>query len=334
MAKKNNTNTNETTKSTAKDKLVTFIMDYLDKGHRVPWDSGLIAQWNAQFINFTTGKEYNAANKFALLCLGNGCQQFATFNQIKEAGGHVKKGSKGLPLIMWFSWNTEDHRPATKQDELDGKDVIPLPRGFTVFALDDTEGIESKYQPRKIEIRQHIPNHAIDWAIITFMKNTGVKLNTERPTSGATACYSPAFHEVSIPPAEQFKTIEKYYSTFFHELIHSTGKAMKRDLTGNKHTQKYSKEEVVAEFGAALLMNYFGLTATNENSAEYIRGWSENLRKNPDWLINGANAAEKAVAYFLENAKKKAAAPTIAAEESENYVAAVKMPEYSQMNLF
>lgn len=62
----------------------------------------------------------------------------------------------------------------------------------------------------------------------------------------------------------------------------------------------YSKEEIVAEFGAALLCRRFGIEKEDNNTAAYIKGWSEAIKNNPDWLINGANAAQKAVDYMLK----------------------------------
>ena len=62
----------------------------------------------------------------------------------------------------------------------------------------------------------------------------------------------------------------------------------------------YSKEEIVAEFGAALLCRQFGITSEDDNTAAYLQGWSEAIKENPDWLINGANAAQKAVDYMNE----------------------------------
>lgn len=55
-----------------------------------------------------------------------------------------------------------------------------------------------------------------------------------------------------------FPKVEGYYSTLFHEFIHSTGHSsrLKRDgntsATVNFGSEEYSKEELVAEIGASI----------------------------------------------------------------------------------
>lgn len=75
---------------------------------------------------------------------------------------------------------------------------------------------------------------------------------------------------------------------------------MGRELGDGFGSVKYSKEEVVAEFGAALLCRAFGITEQEDNTAAYLQSWSQKLKENPDWLINGANAAQKAVDYMFK----------------------------------
>lgn len=94
----------------------------------------------------------------------------------------------------------------------------------------------------------------------------------------------------------------EWYSTLFHELTHSTAKTLGRNQSMER--KEYSKEEVVAEFGALLLCEYFGLRHERSefNSATYIAGWAKSIKSNPYWLISGINNAVKAVNYMLEKA--------------------------------
>ena len=104
----------------------------------------------------------------------------------------------------------------------------------------------------------------------------------------------------------QFTGSEEYYSTLFHEAVHSTGHAS-RLARFDDHgasafgSASYSREELVAEIGAASILHYLGIETpeTFSNSASYIDGWSKSLRKDPKLFISATSRAEKAVRMIL-----------------------------------
>ncbi|NLW81324.1 MAG: hypothetical protein GXY42_06590 [Desulfovibrionales bacterium] len=120
----------------------------------------------------------------------------------------------------------------------------------------------------------------------------------------AEAFYSIGLDTVSVPPANQFDSAEEYYSTLFHELVHSTGHdsrlqrpSLSRIAQGSDHL--YSYEELVAEMGAAMLCGLTGIAPkTIDNSAAYIANWLQSLRDNPDYVIYAGAAAQKACRYI------------------------------------
>src|ERR1700682_6440720 len=102
-----------------------------------------------------------------------------------------------------------------------------------------------------------------------------------RPTieKSERAWYPPSNDKIGMPPREHFHSSEEYYSTPFHELTHSTGHPsrvgregiMEHNPFGN---EDYSKEELVAEMGAAMLCGVAGVESrTLENSASYLQSW-------------------------------------------------------------
>ena len=118
------------------------------------------------------------------------------------------------------------------------------------------------------------------------------------------AYYSPSLDEVHLPLREQFPDIREYYSTAFHECTHSTGheKRLNRLTKGAFFGDgDYSKEELVAEIGAALLMNDLGIEspATFKNSTAYIQNWLTALRNDSHLVVSAAGKAEKAVRLIL-----------------------------------
>jgi len=122
---------------------------------------------------------------------------------------------------------------------------------------------------------------------------------------GHQACYIPVFDEVRIPEPENFESGEAYYGTLFHELAHSTGHSSRLDRGLDSKlapfgSADYSREELVAEMGAAFLCAHAGISpATVENSAAYINGWLRKLKGDKRLVIHAAAQAQRASDLIL-----------------------------------
>ena len=59
----------------------------------------------------------------------------------------------------------------------------------------------------------------------------------------------------------------------------------------------------MAEIGAAMLMRTVGIDTESslKNSASYINGWMQQIRKDERLVVSAAAKAEKAVRYILGN---------------------------------
>jgi antirestriction protein ArdC len=107
-----------------------------------------------------------------------------------------------------------------------------------------------------------------------------------------------------MPARGLFSSVEKYYSTLFHELTHSTGHVSRIGREGIEilntfGSESYSKEELVAEMGAAMLCGVTGIApATLQNSAAYLKTWIERLKADSRLLVSAASAAQKAADYI------------------------------------
>lgn len=121
---------------------------------------------------------------------------------------------------------------------------------------------------------------------------------------GNVAAYNPVRDALSIPPKREFKDREKYYSSVFHELVHSTGHETRLNRKDFKHNgfgdEKYSKEELVAEIGASFLCALCGIeNKTIDNSAAYIQCWLKRLSNDSTLIISASAQAQKAIDYIL-----------------------------------
>ena len=143
-----------------------------------------------------------------------------------------------------------------------------------------------------------------DSIIQDYLAREGVKLSHK---AGDRAFYSPSTDSITLPMLNQFSETAEYYSTAFHELTHSTGHASRLnrlDKTAFFGSEAYSKEELVAEIGAAALVNASGLETTKSlrNNAAYIQNWLTVLKNDKRFIVSAAGKAEKAVNLILGTA--------------------------------
>jgi antirestriction protein ArdC len=108
-----------------------------------------------------------------------------------------------------------------------------------------------------------------------------------------------------MPERDRFSSAEEYYCTLFHELTHSTGhpsRLNRSSLTDFERfgDQNYSREELVAEMGAAFLSGYCGIeNRTISNSAAYLANWLDALKNDSRMVLVAASQAQKAADLIL-----------------------------------
>lgn len=252
--------------------------------------------------NLKSGKPYRGINVLVLALSGFASPYWLTFRQAVEQGGRVRAGEKGTQVVFWKFLRTlkhdEDGAISASRDEA-GRPVmkrIPLLRHYTVFNLEQIEGIEA---PKAVaEAPAFHPIDAAEKVIAEMPSRPAIR------HGGAQAFYESGADRVTSPVREAFKSPEAYYSTMFHELVHSTGHASRLSrpsiLQGGRFGGcDYSKEELVAELGAAFLCAQVGIEAELEQSAAYLKGWMEKLASDNKLLIQAAGQAQRAADYVL-----------------------------------
>lgn len=269
------------------------IVEMLEKG-TIPWRK----PWNAEANmpkNLISKKEYRGINIFLLNSMPYGSPYWLTFNQAREKGGTVRKGEKATPVIFW-KWLDWENNEAPEEEDENGK--VPLLRYYSVFNVEQCEGIKVP-EPEEV-ITVFNPIEKAEEVIKTMPLLPDIRHGGNR------AYYSPALDYIQLPTRHTFESPEEYYSTCFHELTHATGH-MKR--LGRKSiletsyfgSHEYSKEELVAEMGAAFLCGHSGIEQrTLGNSAAYIQGWLKVLKDDRRLLVHAAAQAQKAADYILD----------------------------------
>jgi len=217
--------------------------------------------------------------------------RWATFKQIKDHDGHVRRGEKGTPVVFWKTIDIEDKDDTTKIK------TVWFLRYFTVFNVTQADGLDlpavettgPTFDP--VEAAEHIvanmPNRP-------HMDHNG----------GDRAYYIPRLDEVHLPPRSAFSGAEEYYSTAFHELGHSTGHESRLNRHGLETgiaafgSPVYSREELAAEFTSAFLCHASGIENTIENSTAYVQSWLKALKNDTRMAVVAASQAQRAADYI------------------------------------
>ena len=269
----------------------------------IPWQRGWTGTLNGAF-NYKTKRRYSLLNQLLL----KHADGYLTFKQVQEMGGKVNKGAKSEFVVFWKIMVKDD--PEHKDAE--GKPMkltIPVLRYYNVFWIGDTD-----IEREDIELVEHDPIAEAEDIISEYVtRETGLKFRNTEPSNEA--FYSPILDEVVVPMLSQFENPEEYYSTVFHEFTHSTGAKHRLNrlvTTGASAAfggEDYSKEELVAELGAAMLINKCGIETEKSfrNSAGYVQGWLKALNNDQRLIVSAASKAEKAVEYILTGKKEEAA---------------------------
>jgi len=256
----------------------------------VPWHK----QWGGQEEhpqNLVSGKKYRGINTFMLSSAGYGSPYWLTYRQASERGGHVKYGEKGFPCIYWNGIEKQQN----ENDET--PDKIPFLRYYTVFNVEQCENVQ--YPKSEQPVNNHSPIERCE-QIVENMPN-----KPEIYHRGNSAYYNTLDDYVQIPMKQRFKTPEAYYGVLYHELCHSTGNesrlARPTIVNGTDFgSDSYSREELVAEMGAAYLCGHAGIeNSVVDNSAAYINSWLERLNNDSRLVVTAGTQAQKAADYIL-----------------------------------
>lgn len=271
------------------EEITNRIIEQLEN-NIIPWHkpwSGIVGG----AYNRVSKKPYSLLNQMLLKHDG----EYATYKQWSDLGGKVRKGEKSEIVVFWKIMNVEENRDGKIE-----KKSIPLLKYINVFHVSQVDGIE----PKDIKHIDHEPIEEAERIKNGYMERENIVI--EEVVSNE-AYYSPMMDYIHVPCKEQFNDIMEFYSTLFHEMVHSTGH---RDRLGRLDTgvklasfgsEEYSKEELIAEIGSAFLMNHIGIETpkTFKNSAAYIQSWLKVLRNDNRFIVSASGKAEKAMKYIL-----------------------------------
>lgn len=259
----------------------------------IPWEKPWTGTKSGAF-NRVSKKSYSLLNQYLLSKSG----EWATFKQWSDLGGKIRKGEKSEIIVFWKILPVEE----VQEDGTKIVKQIPFLKYINVFHISQVDGVEPL---QKEELNDIEPIEKADKVLIDYWTREQIKVEHVK---GDNAFYSPMKDLIQLPLFEQFKNANEYYSTAFHESVHSTMKESRCNRAEERKgklvafgSEEYSKEELVAELGSASLMNIIGIETRKSfrNSSAYIQNWLQVLRNDVKFIVSASSKAEKAVNYIL-----------------------------------
>lgn len=249
--------------------------------------------------NFRTGKPYRGVNVFLLWSTPHSAPFWLTFKQAQELGGTVRKGEKGTQIVFYKQLNGKAKQTEEQTEEATDEKGNRSPFVLTYYTVFNVEQCDGLKLPEMVPTRESdlvADDETCEAIVNSWQDRPSLQLLsfTERR-----AYYRPATDSVHMPARFRFPEPAFYYSTLFHELVHSTGHAsrLNRTFGASFGDDLYSKEELVAETGAAFLCAIAGIANehTERNTTAYIQNWIIKLEDDNRLILQAAGAAQKSV---------------------------------------
>lgn len=314
------------------EKFASMIVARIEAMKASDWKQGWVGRTIGGGPVNIEGKKYQGCNVFMLMmdCALQNWEYpiYCTLKQANRLGAHINKGSKSVPVVYWdYSVTSPDghklkveayrNMPKAEQDKCR---VFPFLKSYNVFNIAQTNLDER--QPGKVDALKETfvvetaqddagmyKNEALDSLIAN--QSWVCPIQADKEADGAS--YSKSRDLIIVPRKEQFrrgsthediyKDGQEFYSSMLHEMIHSTGAAsrLNREYGKKFGDSLYSKEELVAELGAARVGQVLGFdTRIIDNNAAYCKGWVSALRKEPKYVLSLMGDVEKASRMVLE----------------------------------
>lgn len=303
---------------TAHIKLLEKIKENILNGNAI-YTKGWLISNNS---NISTDKNYDLFNTMVLNIAkdekGYKSSQWLTFKQMKNLNDKyklsgedqikLKKGSIGEKIVYTSIYNKLEKKNMSydelnklslneKLEKLNNNEIYFFHKEATVFNIDCFENIPKDLLKEEIDDIKEI-----DIDLAKLMANEmNLKMNF---TSSDKACYYPLKDCIELPKPELWKNNEMFKRTLFHELSHATAHEtrLNREIKNNKGSEKYSKEELIAETSSLFLSKNFDYeTETNiSTSSSYLNTYANILVNKPKLILNAIREATRVSNYLLD----------------------------------
>lgn len=317
------------------DKAMDLFADMMIKkleGFKGEWEKPWFTNGEISWPKNLAGREYNGMNSLMLLlhCEKEGYKipRFVTFEGVQRLNNAgqprvlINKGEKSFPVLLYRfyyikkdtgEWISEDTYELLDASAKEDYSRIPRYRVYYVFNVEQTnlrdvrpemwQKLVDEYTFKKRKEGEIFSIDAVDEMIAEDGWICLIK-----PQEQDACYYSIKRNEIVVPLKSQFKDGESFYGTLFHEMVHSTGAkgALNRTMNTGFGTEEYAREELVAELGAALVCQLYGIEKyIREDSIAYLSSWLKHLRESPSYIRNVLADVRKAVQLITKTIDEK-----------------------------
>ncbi len=185
------------------------IKDQIEQGV-APWQKPWKPGEERLPKNIQSGKPYRGGNSVYLsvtqTAKGYGDNRWATYKQIKDMGGQVRKGEKATHVLFYkFDDETQKaqdqpDRPTTERKAEREHTRPPMVRCYAVFNVAQADGLQLE---RKGDDREHEPEWKAHQTAERVIQESGIHVAHVR---GDRAFYNLQSDTVTLPEREQFAT--------------------------------------------------------------------------------------------------------------------------------
>ena len=298
---------------------------------RQNWHKPWLTEGTLQWPRNLSGRDYNGMNALMLLLLcekeGYKIPRFCTFDCVQRLNKPGKdgqelprvsilRGEKSFPVMLTtFTCIHKETKEKIKYDDykkLSNEvqlqyNVYPKMQVFRVFNVAQTNLQEARPElweqleienGKRVEGREMLDFEPVDTMIREDRWICPIKLRHQDE-----AYYSIPKNEIIVPEKEQFKDGESFYGTLFHEMTHSTGAegVLDRIKPAAFGSKEYSREELVAELGSALVAQRYGMGKyIKTDSCAYLKDWLDRLKESPQFIKTVLLDVKKATSLITQ----------------------------------
>lgn len=289
-----------------------LLEEDVTNGGLMPWQK----PWDIKKgfpMNIAAKRLYRGINLFTLGRIANKFETayFLTLKQASEVGVQLPKGEKAIPVYYWGRFDKEsivsksaktgfvpieNVNPDDLEIETNTMWFLKYSNVFNIdqFGEEGSAKLREKFLPKMDKQTIYEAEDFIEVAAdllpqIVFGKKPNY--NAEQDvieTYNSTAFDSPA----------------KYYHTLFHLYSHALGHPNRLnryslDNLPNFGENSFSKEELIAEITASILLAYCGIDEEVNNSTAYAKEWLKHLQNNMQDVFSAYTAAQKNADYLI-----------------------------------
>ncbi|MFZ4566279.1 MAG: ArdC family protein [Prochlorococcaceae cyanobacterium] len=261
--------------------LVANLIALLQQGTapwRRPWREG-----QSQHVNLFTGRRYRGGNPL-LLTLGQfqrGAPEpfWCGYAEARRHGLVPRRGSKAVIILKPVVLPDQDevHDPSRRR---------AIFRTVPVFNAADLVGetLPGLLAQRRSSV---VPLHRPAPCRLERADQVLTAWPVPCHEGADPAAYDPERDCIVLPSRDRFHTAAGYYATWAHEAVHSTGHStrLNRDMGGSFGSDRYAREELIAELGAVLVGTRLEIGCDLSNHAAYLDHWIRLLQEQPGDLL-------------------------------------------------